>query len=57
MVIVYRREGGLTAADRAKVARDVVRLNRLRYPQLQRSARGSRLPRRPPRPPTAAPCW
>jgi putative drug exporter of the RND superfamily len=36
VVIVYRREGGLTAADRAKVARDVVQLNRLRYPQLQR---------------------
>ena len=40
VVIVYRREGGLTAADRAKVARDVVSLNRLRYPQLQRGPGG-----------------
>ena len=55
VVIVYRREGGLTAADRAKVARDVVHLNRLRYPQLQR--RGGVAFRPSPRPPTEAPCW
>jgi len=40
MVIVYRREGGLTAADRGKVARDLQRLNALRYPQLQRGPGG-----------------
>ncbi len=37
MVIVYRREGGLTAADRRRIAANVVRLNALRYPQLQRT--------------------
>ena len=37
MVIVYRREGGLTAADRRQIAANVVRLNALRYPQLQRT--------------------
>ncbi len=36
MVIVYRREGGLTAEDRRQIASDVQQLNRLRYPQLQR---------------------
>ncbi len=40
VVIVYRREGGLTTADRAKIARDVARLNTLRYPQLQRGPGG-----------------
>ena len=41
VVIVYRREGGLTTADRARITRDVVRLNALRYPQLQRGAGGA----------------
>ena len=36
MVIVYRRDGGLTAEDRRQVASDVRRLNRLDYPQIQR---------------------
>ena len=36
VVVVYRRDGGLTAADRLRIARDLNRLNRLRYPQLQR---------------------
>ena len=36
MVIVYRREGGLTAADRRQIAADLVRLNTLDYSQLQR---------------------
>jgi RND superfamily putative drug exporter len=31
-VIVYRREGGLTAADRARIASDTRRLNALRFP-------------------------
>ena len=40
MVIVYRREGGLTAADRGKVARDLRSLNELSYPQLQEGPGG-----------------
>ena len=31
MVIVYRRESGLTGADRARIARDRAELNRLRF--------------------------
>jgi RND superfamily putative drug exporter len=40
MVIVYRREGGLTAQDRLQVQRDIAELNQLDYPQLQKGPGG-----------------
>jgi putative drug exporter of the RND superfamily len=40
MVIVYRREGGLNTQDRVRIARDLARLNGLRYPQLQQGRDG-----------------
>ena len=41
-LIVYRREGGLTAADQARIRADIARLDRLeaRYPQLVRQRDG-----------------
>ena len=44
VVIGYRREGGLTPADRAHIASDVRELNEMagRYPQLQRNPRTGR---------------
>jgi RND superfamily putative drug exporter len=38
-VIVYRRDGGLTAADRARIASDTAKLNRLRFAGASRFGR------------------
>ncbi|MBN1529905.1 MAG: MMPL family transporter [Thermoleophilaceae bacterium] len=40
LVVVYRREGGLTPQDRVQIQRDLAELNRLDYPQLQQGRDG-----------------
>ncbi len=40
LVVVYRREGGLTPQDRLQIQRDIAELNQLDYPQLQKGRDG-----------------